>query len=112
MASLSVPMDVVPLDAPASPSGAYQSSDAGDTPPPFPLADFMQESSPTPPATPLRPSHLSQRLMQSTPTLPQAANTPPAQAQNEGEDLTPLWRGNPMCYVPASRDLGKCNRER
>ena len=53
--SISVPMDAIPQEPPAPPIVTYQSSDQGDTPPPFPTPDLINESSVTPPATPTRP---------------------------------------------------------
>ena len=49
-----VPMDAIQQDAHASPIVRYQSSEPGNSPPHFPIPDFIQEGSQTPPATPTR----------------------------------------------------------
>ena len=51
---ISVPMEAILQETPAHPIVPYQSSDQGDTPPPFPIPDFIEEGSETPPATPTR----------------------------------------------------------
>lgn len=104
-----VPLEAVTQDT-HPPIVAYQSSDQGNSPPPFTLPDFMEENSATPPATPTRRALPPTETDADVPMhpLPQPLPTPQLV-------LTPIHdiptRHNALCTQATPRSLAPPSEE-